>query len=320
MMRTRLTMVLVGAVLCYPTQHGAVAQGPPVIKKLGTLDCDMVETTPVVFKGKLYRFEYVRGFYYKPNTTGDSYFRFVDVATGQYTPSFAAGWDLGCAYTEGDTMYVFGVNDWKGTTLRVFWSKDLQTWESKTALELPGWEIYNSSVCKDDKGYVMAFEIGAPPEECGVAFTSRFARSKDLRNWELTPSECVHRKDRYSACPAIRFLDGSYYVVYLEAIKGGYAPYITRSKDLIHWEDSLFNPIMRWSDEDRKIANPNLTDEQRKRIATAVNCNNSDVDFCEFQGKTIIYYSWGNQQGIEHLAEAVHDGPVADFLRGFFPR
>jgi len=27
----------------------------PHVTKLGTIDCDLVETTPVVFKGKLYR-------------------------------------------------------------------------------------------------------------------------------------------------------------------------------------------------------------------------------------------------------------------------
>ena len=32
----------------------------PSIRKLGTLDLDMVETTPVVFRDRLYRFEYVR--------------------------------------------------------------------------------------------------------------------------------------------------------------------------------------------------------------------------------------------------------------------
>ena len=40
----------------------------------------MVETTPIVFNGRLYRFGDVRDFYYKPNTTGRSHFRFVDVA------------------------------------------------------------------------------------------------------------------------------------------------------------------------------------------------------------------------------------------------
>ena len=47
--------------------------------------------------------------------------------------------------------------------------------------------------------------------------------------------------------------------------------------------------------------------------------NNSDIDFCEFQGQTVINYSWGNQHGIEHLAEARHEGPVNDFLEGWFP-
>ncbi len=32
-------------------------KGRPKIEKLGTIDCDLVETTPVVFKGKVYRFE-----------------------------------------------------------------------------------------------------------------------------------------------------------------------------------------------------------------------------------------------------------------------
>ncbi len=36
----------------------------PKIRKLGTIVCDLVEATPVVFKGRLYRFEYVRDQYY----------------------------------------------------------------------------------------------------------------------------------------------------------------------------------------------------------------------------------------------------------------
>ena len=41
----------------------------PYIRKLGTIDCDMVETTPVVFKGKVYRCEWVRK-RYKGNELG----------------------------------------------------------------------------------------------------------------------------------------------------------------------------------------------------------------------------------------------------------
>lgn len=293
---------------------------PPVIKKLGTMDCDLVEATPVVFHGRLYRFEYVRE-NYKHNSTGRSYFRFIDVASGDPTPPFAREYHLGCAFADGDTMYVYGVSKWGGPHIHVFWSKDLANWKEQTAMELPGWEIFNTSVCKGRNVYVMAFEIGAPKDEAGNPFTMRFAESDDLRNWRLTTKECVYTKQRYSACPALRFLDGQYYMVYLEGYPGPwYAPHIVRSKDLITWEQSPFKPIMKHSDEDRIIANPKLSEAEKTRIAGAKNVNNSDVDFCEFEGKTIIYYSWGNQQGSEHLAEARYDGTEADFLRSFFPK
>jgi hypothetical protein len=294
----------------------------PFIKKLGTIDCDMVETTPVVFHDRLYRFEYVRN-NYEPNKTGDSYFRFIDVETGEATSAFAAGYHLGSAYIEGDTAYVYGVNIWDGERIQVFWSKDLKNWSDKPALVLQGWGIFNTSVCKGKDGkYIMAFEIGRPPEETGAAFTNRFAESDDLLNWKLTPSEYVYSKDRYTACPALRYLDdGYYYMIYLEAKPGpSYVPYIVRSKDLINWEISTLNPVMQFSDDDKSIANPKLNSDQRKRITEAININNSDVDLCEFNGKVIIYYSWGNQQGIEHLAEAVYDGTLESFLTSFFPK
>ena len=291
----------------------------PLIKKLGTIDCDMVETTPIVFSGRLYRFEYVRA-NYKPNKTGDSYFRFIDVESGKPTPAFAAGYHLGSAYVEDDTVYVYGVDTWGAEKIQVFWSRNLEEWSSKSALTLPGWAIYNNSVCKGPECYIMAFEISKPPEETGVGFTTRFAESSDLLNWKLTPSECVYSKERYTACPALRFLDGFYYKFYLEARPGPtYETHVVRSKDLVYWQSSPFNPVLQFDEEDKKIGNPNLTAEQRERIAKAVNRNNSDVDLCEFSGQVIIYYSWGDQQGTEFLAHAVYNGTMESFLRGFFP-
>ena len=51
------------------------------------------------------------------------------------------------------------------------------------------------------------------------------------------------------------------------------------------------------------LANPKFTAADRKRIATAKNINRS----------------WGNQTGIEHLAEAVHEGTLVQFLRAWLP-
>ena len=202
----------------------------------------MVEATPVVFRDRLYRFEYVRKDY-KPNTTGDSYFRFIDVETGKATPAFAHGYDLGCAYAEGGSMWAFGVDHWDGTKVVAFKSDDLERWEAHPALELPGWGLFNTSVCKAGDRYVMAIEVGKPPEVVGVPFTTRFAESKDLKDWKLLPEDRVFTKERYSACPSIRYLDGMYYMTYLETLPGPrYETYIVRSKDLIRWESSPLNP------------------------------------------------------------------------------
>ena len=288
----------------------------PQIKKLGTIDCDLVETTPVVFKGKLYRFEYVR-MSYPGNKTGDSYFRFVDHDTGVATSPFARGYHLGNALVDRDTVYVTATNQWDGERVDIFASKDMERWDSWNVLDLPGYGLFNTSVCRAESHYILMFEVGKPPEVCGVPFTARFATSDDMRRWKLALPECTYSKDRYTAPHCLRYLDGYYYNFYLEACQG-YQQYVVRSRDLIHWERSPLNPVLKASEDDRKIANPNLTPSQRKRIATAININNSDIDFCEYKGKLVINYSWGNQQGVEHLAEAVYEGTLQEFLRGWY--
>jgi len=292
-------------------------QQKPVVEKIGTIDCDMVETTPLVFKGDLYRFEYVRPGY-RYNNSNASYFRLVNTHSGQKTPSFAVNHHLGSAYAEDDVVYAYGVaGTWGESTINVFSSSDLETWSKRGAFTVPGWEMFNTSVCKGDGRYIMAVEIGAPPEVVGVRFTMRFAESQDLCEWCLLPDEYVYSRDRYTACPALRFFDGFYYMIYLEAKPGPlYEPHIVRSPDLIEWQSSPLNPVMSPSEGDKRIANPDLTPEH---VKNAVNINNSDIDLCEFNGETVIYYSWGNQQGTEFLGEAVHRGDMQGFLEGFFP-
>ena len=309
----------------------------PTIIKTGTIVCDLVEATPIVWKGRLYRYEYVRAQYYQPNLDGEPYFRFIDIETGAASPPFAHGYVLGCAHVEGDRLFVYGTDIWGGEEVRVWWSDDMENWETAVALHLPGWAIYNTSVCADADGYTMAFECGKPEDEVGVAFTMFFARSADLINWETLPTEHNHTRERYAACPALRFLDGRYYMIYLEAILDAVPPnwneymaespeqvswleYIARSPDLIEWELSPLNPVLAADDDDRILADgAEFTVGERERIATAVDVNNSDFDFCEFEGETHIVYAWGNQHGVEHLATAIYPGPLAAFLRAWFP-
>jgi len=289
----------------------------PQITKLGTIDLDLVEATPIVFNGELFRFEYVRTTYWAND--GDSYFRFVEHDTGRPTEGFAHGYHLGNVLVDDDTLFVTGTNEVDGERVDLFVSRDMEHWESWNALDLPGYGLFNTSLCRARDAYVLTFEVGKPPEVAGARFTARFAKSTDLRQWELTPPECTYSKDRYTAPHCLRYLDGYYYNFYLEAVEGGYEQYVVRSQDLVQWELSPLNPVLRASEEDRKLANPNLTADQQERVRTATNLNNSDIDFCEYQGQTVINYSWGNQHGTEHLAEARYEGPVCDFLKGWFP-
>jgi hypothetical protein len=294
------------------------AGGPrPRIVKLGTYDLDMVEVTPVVWKGRLHYFEWVRSNYWA-NAGRKDYFRFLERGTGRVTPAFAERHQLGSAFLDDGTMYVTGVEKGGRPLVRMFTSRDLVRWDSWTALDLPGWGFFNTSIAKAADRYVMSLEIDKPKEEAGRPFTARFAVSKDLRKWELTPPECVFAKDRFTSPHCLRYLDGWYYNFYVEAING-YETYVVRSRDLVVWESSPLNPVLAASPEDRKIANPKLTRAQRERIATAVNVNASDIDFCEYRGRLRITYCWGNQRGIEHLAEATYDGTEASFLKSWFP-
>ena len=306
----------------------------PLIRKLGTIECNnIVETTPLVWKGELYRFEVVRrksfcagnANQYWQDLEDDPCLRFIHVRSNTSTPLFAEGHSFGFAYAENDVMYVVtGKNrDWGSDGLVFYRSTDLENWEEYTRLDLPGWKTYNMNIAKMGDTYTLMIEISAPVEECGpYPYTFRFAQSKDLTNWELMPSEYVFQKDRYSGSPSIYTLEGDphFYVGYLEEYPNyRFGNSLARSKDLINWEYSPINPVLMYDDiEDRKIGSPFLTPADRERIANALNINNSDMELCEYLGRTIIYYSWGDQKGTEFLAEACYEGSMKDFLTGFF--
>jgi len=306
----------------------------PPIRKLGTISCNnIVETTPLVYRGELYRFEVVRRkSFTSENARADwasledlPCLRFVHVKTNTNSPCFAEGHTFGFPFAEGDVMYVVtGSRPYWGSDGLVFYrSTDLVHWEQYAALDLPGWQIYNMNIAKMGDVYTLLIEINSPAAECGEhPFTFRFLTSTDLTNWTMTPGDCVFQKDRYAGSPSLYTFDGDpyYYVGYLEAYPNAcYANCVARSKDLISWEYSPVNPVLMYEEaEDKKIGSPFLTVADRARIDAALDINNSDMELCEYLGRTIIYYSWGDQHGTEFLAEACYEGGMHEFLRAFF--
>ncbi len=297
----------------------------PQIKKLGTLLSGVVETTPFVFRDTLYRVEWARA-YAAENTRKQNYLRIVNQETGQLVNEMGDLCMYPCAMVDGDTVYVVGTFE-GNRRIEIFASKDLKNWQNWTLLDGDRYSCHNTSLCKTDDGYAVSFEIDLPVEEAGVFYTARFALSKDMKNWEITKPECVYSKDRYTAPHMLRYHDGWYYLFYLEAIadpKNGnrdgmrYEQCVVRSRDLVRWESSSLNPVLAASPEDKIIANSRLDSAHVEQIKGALDCNNSDIDVCEYRGQVIINYSWGDQTGIEFLATAVYDGTLPQFLTGWF--
>lgn len=294
--------------------------------KKGTLEINVVESTPVVWKGELLRFEWVRNKEWGNAggiTRQEGYYHFVNMKTNEVGNGFAFDHSFGCCYAENNTMYAYGVRGkGGGNFMDMFWSEDMVNWKTKQILEFAeDIKLYNTSVCKGADGYIMAIEIGGSNPIVGRPFTIIFAKSENLLDWELlSTDEHVYSQDRYTACPSIRYYDGYYYIVYLEGMPCyRWIPYIVRSRDLKTFELGIVQPFMWFDDDDKIVQNPErFTREQLEYIENAVDCNNSDVDFCDYEGKTVILYSWGNQYGKEFLAEASYDGTLEELLKSYF--
>ncbi len=189
------------------------------------------EPAPFVFHGSLMLMESMR------RATGaerEQYFiRITDVETGKVVSKFAYGYGLASIIVEKGELWVFASRwdngTWNDVTL--FRSTDLSSWRSRRVLtQEAGEHIFNTSVCKTDDGYAMAYETNDPAY---VPFTMKFAQSDDLVRWERIPT-ALFGADRYAACPCLRFSNGWYYMLYLEHLspRWWFETYMVRSRDL----------------------------------------------------------------------------------------
>lgn len=277
----------------------------PLTKLPLTLGSGM-ENTPVIFNGKPllvmnHRDDSVID---KVPCAQRMYLCIKDLCTGNEIARFGEGYSFASGFVNGSELHVFASEgaegDWWMRSIYHFVSTDLKTWKREPAIPLEGNEhLFNSSVCRDDRGYLMAYESNEP-----VKFCFKFARSKDLSKWEKIPGLAfTGETHEYSACPAIRYFAPYYYVIYLhEAIPGhnGWVPFMARSKDLITWQLSPMNPILE---------------------ACEGECiNNSDIDLFEWEGNTYVFYATGDQQLWSSIRTAMYPGPMKEFFQSCFPK
>jgi len=295
--------------------------GFPQIKKLGAISANG-EMTPFVWNGKLMRLELV-----DPTNGLDKgqakYAVIRDCETGEYISKFAEDSYYHSAYIEGDTIYVLGVSLSTWDTILVYESKDLVNWTSRVLLQKPGFSFCNTALTKGPEGYVLLLEAGEPKELVGdYPYTFFFATSPDLITWTFMDYDTAVFKDRYCGAPWLKYSEGYYYMISLAELPClRYTNYLYRTKDFRNWEVGLYNPLLVPSEEDRLIspnAHSDLTDALKEEIKTGFLSNNSDIDMCDYNGKTYLNYLAGNQLGYYYMLEAEYDGTVAEFLKANF--
>ena len=181
--------------------------------------------------------------------------------------------------------------------MTMFSSSDLKHWRRRLVVKGENEELFNTSVCEGPDGFVMAYESNDPAYP---PFTVKFARSADLEHWTKIP-ESTFGMNRYTACPCIRYANGYYYVLYLEqrTPRWVFETYITRSRDLKHWELSVANPVLVAEDLDEGI-------------------NASDPELLELDGNTYVYYAVGDQLSSMNVKRVVYPGPLAEFLESWY--
>ena len=299
----------------------------PVIHKLGVVS-DAGEMTPVVYKGRLCLIQTL-------HKDGRSFAALTDCEDQKIVSEFGDGYEFFSGYIENDVLYGFGTyrgeKDNKDDHIAMFKSTDGLTWEKTILFERPQFRLWNTSVCKGPDGYRMAIEVSMAclkgdcllnpyTEPVGIPFTMFFLASEDLVNWTWLPDECCYAKERYSACPALRFANGYYYMIYLEALPlVRYEPYIVRTKDFLTWEVGYHNPVLWVSREDRMPKPGQVFDDKTLvKLRHYMNINDCDVDLCEYKGNTHIFYMTGDQLSCGFTCEALYEGGLNEFLEAFF--
>jgi alpha-L-fucosidase len=289
------------------------------IQKQERLGSPLVETTPFVFNNKLYLLENNQKFWDVPGAKPGAFFkddevRIRDLSSQEIISVPLKNHGFGTALIWEGTVYVFAGNYGKGkpwrkmTEISMTSSKDLKTWtKPKTVLKASENEyFFNTAVCSANNRFVLLYETSDP---IWKPFTFRYMESEDLINWKAIPS-AIYGVNKYVGGPALYYENGWFYTLYLESLKPGYETRITRSKDLIQWEDAA---------EDRPFVTFNSLHKNIPLIKPEIGENNaSDVELCYFNGETILYFTGSDQTTAGDLQWATYKGTPQELFEYFF--
>ena len=244
----------------------------------------------------------------------EMYLSVQDLFTGNELSRFGDGYSFACGFVNGNELNVFATkaakkgspDDWTNDVHR-FWTTDLKTWEIEMVLPRIGDRyLFNTSVCEDPDGFIMAYESDKPS-----IWSTRLARSVDLTNWERIPD--LEFTDVVFANPTIRYIEPYYYLMlgthrtkppitdyeyHFDATR--YVTFLIRSRDLVLWDLSPTRYPMLDAGVGEGI-------------------NNTDADLFEYEGNTYIYYIIGDQKTWGSGRLAMYAGTLRECLEAHFP-
>jgi alpha-L-fucosidase len=321
-MHRYLIAALLGALVlrgnCVSAAEPAAWQNP--LKKIGYLNSPLVETTPFVFRDRIYLLENHQAFFDDPNAAIGADFdkdavRVRDVDSGELVSVALKRHGFGTAFVWKDRVYVLAA-DWgqgkpwrNATEVSLTWSDDLKSWSPpQTVLRAENQElIYNVAVCRGPDRFIMLYETN---DSRWPAFTFKYCESDDLVHWKRIPN-ALYGTDKYVGGPALYYEAPWYYTLYLQSLGGiQYETRIARSQDLVHWQDAPADRPFLTFDPAKK----NLP----RRPPELPETNASDPELCYYRGKTIVYFTGGDQQVCGDLQRAEFVGTPRQLFEAFF--
>lgn len=176
-----------------------------------------------------------------------------------------------------------------------------------------GERLFNTAVCRGKDKFIMIYENDdrrwQPP------FTFKYCESDDLIHWTRIP-DAIYGRDKYVGGPSLYYKGGLYYTLYvhasgpIESKTTTFETRITRSSDLLHWEDAP---------EDRPFISFDSTHRPDAEYHPDVyEISASDAELCYWKGKTIVYFNGGNQRGANDLQVAEFDGTPRELLESYY--
>lgn len=289
------------------------------IEKQGRLGSPLVETSPFVFQDNFYLLENNQRFWDVPGAKPGDYFhedeiRIRDIKSDKIVSVPLKNHGFGTVLVWDGIVYVFAGNYGTGkpwrqmTEITMTRSTDLKKWtKPQTILKASGNEyFFNTAVCRGKDKFILLYETN---DKSWKPFTFRYMESADLENWKEIP-DALYGTEKYVGGPALYYEGGWYYTLYLESLGRGYETRITRSRDLIHWDDAP---------DDRPFVTFDSGHKNIPLIDPAISESNaSDVELCYYNGKTILYFTGSDQSTAGDLQWATYSGTPQQLFEHFF--